>query len=102
MDDITLTTALNENGLLDNEGYLLPPNHPLVDKFTNNFYRLSELAQSGVKLSISDKQCLQRMHIAIDYYQEALEEVAQDLDDSDDDEDDEEGEDDYTRSDKDD
>jgi hypothetical protein len=72
-----ITNILNENGLLDAEGYLLPPQHAAVTKFTKQLFRLEELKQTGAKQSKEDKKRLERMHIAFDYYQEALEEEAQ-------------------------
>lgn len=95
MQDIT--NALNENGLLDAEGYLLPPQHKAVDRFTKRLFQLEEMSQTGCVLSADDKQRLKRMHIAFDYYQEALEDEAKELEgnveddvvDDDDDDDDE-------------
>lgn len=92
-DDVTVTNALMDNGLLDAEGYLLPPDHKNVKRFTKRLFSLEELKQSGVNLSAADKLRLRNMHIAFDYYQEALEEEARDLDGDDDEEEFEEDED---------
>jgi hypothetical protein len=76
MEDNRITNALLSNGLLDDEGYLLPPNHKNVENFTKQLFKMTELKQLGVKLSPQDQNRLREMNVAYDYYQDALEEEA--------------------------
>lgn len=66
--------ALMSYGLLDDDGYLVPPEHQNVGRLTQKMYNLLEAKHSGRKLSKEDQQSLHLMTIAFDYYNEALDE----------------------------
>lgn len=89
-----LTNALKINGLLDDDNFLLPPDHPNVDLFTKRFFQLAEIQQKGIKLTKQDAMRLKEMQMAFDYYEEALEEEARIIEEgySDEDEDDDDDE----------
>ena len=93
MEKLSITVALENNGLLDDEGYLLPPTHPKVENFTRRLFKMAELQQSGIKLTPEYSAQLKEMQFAFDYYQEALEEEAQNIEGGDEQEEEEEDED---------
>ena len=68
----TLTDALRRYGLIDDEDYLVPPEHPNVDALTRGMAGLLELMADGLKLTPQDNQRLKAMQRAFDYYNEAL------------------------------
>jgi hypothetical protein len=51
----------------------------VVDQFTKKLFQLSELQQHGVKMTPQDQARLKEMHLAFDYYQDALEEEANEI-----------------------
>jgi hypothetical protein len=92
---LTVTQALHAFGLLDDEGYLVPPEHPNVGSLTKRMVEMMELREQGVKLSIEAKHELRAMIMAHDYYNEALQDLEDDgssIDDDDEEEDDDDDE----------
>ena len=67
-----LTDALRNYGLIDDQNYLVPPQHPSVDALTRRMAQLLELQADGLKLGPQDLQRLRAMQTAFDYYNEAV------------------------------
>ena len=82
-----ITQALREFDLLDEEDYLIHPEHPNVEHLTMVIFDLSEKRAIEGHLSPEDKQRFHQATIAFDYYNETLEELAEELTDDDDDDD---------------
>lgn len=80
--DANLTAALKRNGLLDDEDYLLPPEHESVTLFVKRLFQLAEIQQKGIKLTKQDSARLKEMQMVFDYYEEVLEEEANALENS--------------------
>lgn len=94
MAAISLSDALRMYGLLDTDGYLVSPDNPNVANLTRKMASLMELQADGLRLTLEDKQRLKTMHMVFDYYNEALQDLENDLmDDSEVDEDDDDTED---------
>jgi hypothetical protein len=78
MSDASITAALHQYGMLDREGFIVPPYHPNVNALTSRMAQLMELSQSGLKLTPEDKLRLKTMHMVFDYYNEALHDLEDD------------------------
>jgi len=77
---LSLTESLHVYGLLDSEGFLVPPEHPSVEALTRRMVELMDLQATGLKLGGQDKLSLHAMQIAFDYYNEALQDLEEDED----------------------
>jgi len=78
MSAASITAALHQYGMLDREGFLVPPEHPNVNALTSRMAQLTDLSQSGLKLTSQDKLRLKTMHMVFDYYNEALQDLEDD------------------------
>lgn len=66
--------------MLDEDGFLLHPDHPNITRMTQRMFKLLELQQSGIALSDLTKVELKSLQRVYDYYNEVLEEEANDMD----------------------
>lgn len=64
---------LSRFGLLDGEGFLMPPQHPAVERLTQRMVDLMEVQQSGLKLSADTVLELKALQCVFDYYNSVLE-----------------------------
>jgi hypothetical protein len=71
----SISDALRTYGIVDDEGYLVPPEHPNVNRLTLQMSGLMEMQQDGLKLTPQDKLRLKTMQMVFDYYNEALEDL---------------------------
>jgi len=103
---MSITEALHQYGLLDSDGFLVPPEHPKIKAFTKKMVATMQLQAQGIKLPEETKQQLRTMIMVHDYYNEALQDLVDNgsyIDDEDeDDEEDEEDEEDDDEDDDDD
>lgn len=80
-----ITDILSTLGLLDADGYLVPPGHPNVRNMTKRLYALVDLQEGGTRLTAEEDNQLDLLQQAFDYYNDMVEEEAAALDERSDD-----------------
>lgn len=76
MTEPSITTILKKYGLLDEEEYLVHPEHKNVIGLFNKLVKARSLLEDGKVITEQQKIELEHMQIAVDYYDEVLDEEA--------------------------
>ena len=66
-------------GLMDEEGYLIPPDDPKLLAFRHRLFSLMESVQLGLPIGQEQKIRMKMMQIAFDAYNQELQDALSDL-----------------------